>query len=1293
MSSIEKVDAERHSIALQKIRLCHNGSGKTTIIECLKYVTTGDLPPGSKGGAFVNDPKMSDSPSVKAQVRLRFKNVNNQTMSIIRSLSVTVKKSAYTQKTLENVLAAVDPQTGELATISAKCAELDADVPNHLGVSRAILDNVIFCHQEESNWPLSEPANLKKKFDEIFASTRYTSVLDSIKNIRKDKAQEIKILHSSLEFIRKNKEKAEKASHPLESRRSSTPRAWVRVRESLAKNIEATEGGQQRIEQLDLDIDRCAEEISRLMEKIKETQSIEAALSAYSHELKATMANIKELEGTFTLYSESDSELQDMLFKHERSLTTADQEMAKQERAKKQAGSSMANLQTLVSNNQQSIGQLKAQLDSHKKKQAERDVKIKELANLHSIEGFYSLPLVSSDVSRFTNIFEHLIQQKASQVESLRKLNRTKEQEVRSQLADKKAKLNMSSSLVIKNKETILAAQGKLRQYNAERSKFNSIEADLTSTAKLLQEHESALATMQSSGPGLDSLETQKNALKADIEVFENELSCLDDQSAAQMNTAESQAKLTFLKNNVRQRSERIQSSLKDNHAVLFSILKEEPVPETLETRLASVLREKEVVAQVSNETLKSLKQDLATYNIRIDGIQEQLQKYQSTVEENEKKIATECGSEQLPDLISIKEEAVAELREQVQDMKAMSNMYERFVAMAEKKHACPLCTRGFDSAFEAQFVAKLRRLVSRAENDDQEELAALETSLTSLRSLKSIWDATELLKSTDIPSLRDQLTNLSIQKKMAEEVAESTDVDTTTLTTELDDLRRLINVAKNISALSMENSVESSTIKELETELLRSGTSRTLEDIKIEYNAVKQKLQTARQELDFVQQQITQKTSEALEKHQAVQSLKDKYSKLQSDSHRLVELGSQIMETEANIQNLTKEIEQHEADSQSIRLELESLNETLRHTTTEDEREEASAEQVVTELRKNLGTVTLYHEDVERLDARSTMTELSRLEGATETFMEEIQAQTDIVQDAEKRMKALQGQLVEFKSLQRNIDDNLRYRRSKAKIRELEGMITEANAKKDGNAEDNYSRQLKKLNQSQSDLSSERAGLKGELRQLLDRRQQYEEELDVEYKDVVQKYHDNLIAYKTTELALQDLEKYMKALQSAIVEYHSMKMEEINKTIKELWTNTYRGTDIDTIEIRSDQEGLKANQSYNYRVVMIQRGRALDMRGRCSAGQKVLASIIIRLALAESFSLNCGIMALDEPTTNLDEANIGQLAQSLRTIIDKHRQQSNFQLIVITHDEDFLKMLNLSDYVDEYYRVQKNAE
>lgn len=34
-------------------------TGAQTIIECLKYVTSGDLPPNSKGGAFIHDPNVT----------------------------------------------------------------------------------------------------------------------------------------------------------------------------------------------------------------------------------------------------------------------------------------------------------------------------------------------------------------------------------------------------------------------------------------------------------------------------------------------------------------------------------------------------------------------------------------------------------------------------------------------------------------------------------------------------------------------------------------------------------------------------------------------------------------------------------------------------------------------------------------------------------------------------------------------------------------------------------------------------------------------------------------------------------------------------------------------------------------------------------------------------------------------------------------------------------------------------------------------------------------------------------
>jgi DNA repair protein RAD50 len=42
---------------------------------------------------------------------------------------------------------------------------------------------------------------------------------------------------------------------------------------------------------------------------------------------------------------------------------------------------------------------------------------------------------------------------------------------------------------------------------------------------------------------------------------------------------------------------------------------------------------------------------------------------------------------------------------------------------------------------------------------------------------------------------------------------------------------------------------------------------------------------------------------------------------------------------------------------------------------------------------------------------------------------------------------------------------------------------------------------------------------------------------------------------------ATDDLVKYAKALDSAIMKFHSMKMEEINRIIGELWRNTYVGT------------------------------------------------------------------------------------------------------------------------------------
>lgn len=91
-----------------------------------------------------------------------------------------------------------------------------------------------------------------------------------------------------------------------------------------------------------------------------------------------------------------------------------------------------------------------------------------------------------------------------------------------------------------------------------------------------------------------------------------------------------------------------------------------------------------------------------------------------------------------------------------------------------------------------------------------------------------------------------------------------------------------------------------------------------------------------------------------------------------------------------------------------------------------------------------------------------------------------------------------------------------------------------------------------------------------------------------------------------------------------------------------------------------------------------------------------MLACILIRMALAESFCANCGVIALDEPTTNLDMANSAALAQALRSILDvrsslTHETDRVFQLIVITHDENFATQLGTHDYCEFMTRVTKD--
>jgi DNA repair protein RAD50 len=201
------------------------------------------MPPGgatrSAGQNFIADPKALGHSIVKASIKLRFTNKAQTGMVVIRSMELVQKKTTMTFKQLDGVIRTMDSETGERVSLSHKCSELDKQIPSLLGVSKAILDYVLFVHQEDSSWPLQEASVLKKRFDDIFDSTRYSKALEAFHKTKKELTSNMKDLKAEVagltshkhaaKIFKKDLDVANKSIETLEEQRS---RARTEIQEA-----------------------------------------------------------------------------------------------------------------------------------------------------------------------------------------------------------------------------------------------------------------------------------------------------------------------------------------------------------------------------------------------------------------------------------------------------------------------------------------------------------------------------------------------------------------------------------------------------------------------------------------------------------------------------------------------------------------------------------------------------------------------------------------------------------------------------------------------------------------------------------------------------------------------------------------------------------------------------------------------------------------------------------------------------------------------------------------------------
>ena len=139
----------------------------------------------------------------------------------ISNKSADTPHHAYSHSTLLGTASSHGSGLTAVAVVRVRCADMDKLVPQMMGVAAAVLENVIFCHQSESDWPLSDSKALKMKFDDIFAATRYTKALEVLAKVKKDKAQSVKVLEAELTGVETAREQARKLREELETTKRS----------------------------------------------------------------------------------------------------------------------------------------------------------------------------------------------------------------------------------------------------------------------------------------------------------------------------------------------------------------------------------------------------------------------------------------------------------------------------------------------------------------------------------------------------------------------------------------------------------------------------------------------------------------------------------------------------------------------------------------------------------------------------------------------------------------------------------------------------------------------------------------------------------------------------------------------------------------------------------------------------------------------------------------------------------------------------------------------------------------
>uniref|UniRef100_A0A8D3CH58 RAD50 homolog, double strand break repair protein n=1 Tax=Scophthalmus maximus TaxID=52904 RepID=A0A8D3CH58_SCOMX len=1246
-----------------------------TIIECLKYATAGELPPGSKGGAFVHDPKDAHETDVRAQIRLLFSDVNGEKVTIHRSMSCTQKAKNYSFKSLEQVITRI--KDGEKVSLSSKCGELDREMISALGVSKPVLNNVIFCHQEESNWPLCEGKALKDKFDSIFAATKYIKALETMRQLRLTQNHTVKECQVELRYLKQNKEKAQQIRETV-----ATKEAQLMASKD---NVEHIESQIDPLENRLMDIDTKLGKVMKLDNDIKALDSRKKQMEEDNRELEETMEQV---------FQGSDEQLQDLYQNHQRTVKEKERRLTDCQKELERAGRECQRLNRVKAELLVEQGRLQLEADRHTQNIKNRDTQVRSLSSYLEMEGYDRPPFTTLQLESFhRHVTQRLEQEKDTA--DLQEKEQQKQQSI-DEIRDKKTGLErtveLKRDLQGKKQQELRNVRAELQRLEGSSTRLQELENELAKVERELQ------STVQSSNV---------EELKAEVVELQREKAELDraqrrlDQEMETLNAhTTTRTQMEMLKKDKTEKEDQVRKIKSRHGEELVSLLGHFPNKRELEDWIYA--KSKEINS--TRDRLAKLNKDLASNEQNKSHIASELRKKEQQLASDEEKFFNVCGSQDLEQDLGKLQEDLEKISKQRAMLAGATAVYTQFISQLteEREPCCPVCQRTFPGESDLQEVisdmqSKLRLVPDKLKNTEQ-DLKRKERKKDEMMALKPVRKSIVQFQEKELPELRNRLQTVNRDIERLKGDVEEQETLLGTRMSEEDTAKACLQDISLMDRYLMDLKDVERKIAQQAAKLQGVDLTRTIQQVSQEKQETQHKIDTTSSRMELKRKLIQDQQDQLQMLKSVVNETRAKKLQLSSDMQKQQQLEEQSVEFTTEIQALTRDIREAKEQLSPLSAALEKLQQEKQELVEQKRQRQEEGQEKINAIKERVKVITTLERDITKYVDEGK----DEYKEQKETELQETNTQ---LHDAEKQKEKINREMGNIrqdidtqKVQERWLQDNLTLRK---RVEELKEVVSKHKAL----MKDMGNMQVLQLRQERREAERRLEDLKKNRSIALGRQKGFEEEIldyrkelrEDQYDKADERYKNKMIIMRTTELVIKDLDLYYKALDQTIMKFHSMKMDEINKIIRDLWRSTYRGQDIEYVEIRSDvDENSSAavkRRVYNYRVVMVKGDTALDMRGRCSAGQKVLASLIIRLALAETFCLNCGILALDEPTTNLDRENIESLAHALVEIIKSRSRQRNFQLLIITHDEDFVELLGRSSYIEHFYRIRKNQD